>query len=142
MLLERLITDHHSHPVLGAHRGLLFTVPLSAWANETAKKAIIKQIREGLSAGADELDPNYYASRDQLRTDALECYSQHLRPKGGCPDYMSDSKRILPDTAAERKDVGLPKPVDAGVGVWLCQACPVNSYVVTQKRAAAGMYKE
>lgn len=139
--LERLIYDLHTNSITGPHHGLLFTVPVSAWVNENARREIIRQIRQGGSAGIDELDPGYYNSRNQMRADAGECYSKHFRPKGSCVDYMTESKRILPPTAALRKEVGLPKPSESGVSVHLCSSCVVHSWVITKKRTELGMYK-
>lgn len=140
VVLDRLIHDLHTHPVLGAHKGLLFTVPLKWWAKESSRQQIIKQIREGLSDGMDELDPDYYAHRDQLRADAMACFNRHLRPKGQCPDYMSESKKILPPTKAERKDLGLASPKESGVAIYECAACPVHVYNITKTREQRGMY--
>lgn len=141
VVLERCIHDLHTSPVMGAHRGLMFTVPVKHWADETKRKAIIKQMREGLSGGLDEIDEGYYDTRDQLRADAMKCWGEHRRPKGQCPDYMSDSKRILPPTRAERKEAGLPPPKESGVAIYQCAACPVHIYNITKRRAELGMYK-
>lgn len=141
VLLERLIHDMHTHPLLGPHKGLMFTVPLKWWANDAARKQIIKQIRDGLSDGMDELDPEYYENRDTFGEDALKCYAAHLRPKGGCPDYMSDSKKILPPTDGARKELGLAPVRETGIGISLCQMCPVHVGFVTNQRAKKGMYK-
>lgn len=141
VVLERLIADLHTHPVMGAHRGLMFTVPVKHWANETARKAIIKQMREGLSGGLDEIDPDFYASRDNFRDDAMACWAQHLRPKGQCPDYMSESKKILPPTREERKELDLAAPKDSGVSISQCSWCPVHVYNITKRRSELGMYK-
>jgi hypothetical protein len=60
--LERLIYDLHTNNLTGAHHGLLYTVPVSAWVNEKAKREIIKQIRQGGSGGLDA-EPDTTASR-------------------------------------------------------------------------------
>jgi hypothetical protein len=141
VLLERLIHDHHTHPLLGEHKGLMFSVPLKHWAKDSTQRAIIKQMREGMSSGLDELDEDFYATRDTYREDAAKCYNAHLRPKGGCPDYMSDAKKILPPTNPARKDLGLAPVQEVGIGIHLCQMCPVHVGFVTQQRAKKGMYK-
>jgi hypothetical protein len=55
------------------------------------------------------------------------CYSQHLRPKGACPDFNAESKRLMPDTKAERKEAGLDPKRGLPI-IHLCSFCPVRSF--------------
>lgn len=128
--LLQILVDRHVFPSGEPHIGRLFRLPLMSWESQEARKEIIKQIKGGGSAGIDEFDPEFYATRNTFQEDALKCYSAHLRPTDGCPDYNSPSKRLLPNTKADRKEVGLVDPAKApGPKTYLCQFCPVHSVV-------------
>jgi hypothetical protein len=139
--LQKAIEDHHTDHLTGnTHRGDLIKVPIALWSDTYARGLIIKQIREG-SGGISELDPDFYDTKSNFSEDALACYVRHLRPKGQCPDYMSDSKKLVPNTVKERREVGLPDPKDAPNLPYLCQFCPVHVWNMTQANAAKGLYK-
>ncbi len=130
-LLQTLVErhpDHIAHPMLRVEK--------KHWDSPSTREAIIAQIRE--NTGHTGLDPAFYNAKNTFQEDAHACWKAHLR-NPGCNDYMSSSKRLTPDTAAERKAAGLPKyrsPKD----VYLCTFCPVHSLVVTEARKRAGMY--
>ena len=137
VLLELTVQKHGAD-----HVGVLYNVAELHWRSDTLREEIKKQMVQGLSSGLDIFGTNFYTTRMTFQEDALKCYEAHLRPKGQCPDYGSESKRLLPDTDADRKDLGLKKAKDsASTKVYLCQFCPVHVYNVTKKREAAGMYK-
>lgn len=140
-LLE-LSLERHRTPSGQEHIGSLFKVDVRIWAQWEARKAIIEQIRGGISKGLGEIDESYYDTRSTFHEDAMKCYQKHLRPKGQCPDYMSSSKALLPNTKADRKELGLT-PVDkvGGPKTFLCQFCPVYAYNQTKAREQAGLYK-
>lgn len=129
-LLLNISVEKHQKPV--PHEGLLFKVPVKYWVVPKVKEEIVKQISGG-SSGLDAFGTNFYATKMTFHEDAMTCWSQHLRPKGQCPDYKSDKKQLKPDTAAERKEAGLDKPGMTGPKVYLCDFCPVKMY--NQKRA-------
>lgn len=140
-LLALAIEQRHTENVTGTpHRGNIIKVPIKYWDNPTSRQEILKQIREG-SGGISELDDTFYDTKSQFQEDALACYVRHLRPKGQCPDYMSDSKKLVPKTAAERKDIGLTAPTDLQDLPKLCMFCPVHVYNHTKAREARGLYK-
>lgn len=123
------------------HTGHLFKVAVKLWAVDSIRQQIIKQIRVG-SGGMSEIDPTYYESKSTFSEDALRCYSAHLRPSDGCPDYLDDSKRLLPKTDKERKELGMPSVRETGgPKVYLCQFCPIHSVVTQKKRTIRGDYK-
>jgi hypothetical protein len=62
----------------------------------------------------------------QFAEDAMNCYSLHLRPKGQCPDYKSDKKKLSAGTEQMRKAEKLD--VYAGPTIYLCDFCPVKSF--------------
>ena len=138
-LLQVMIEPHQSAGV--PHTGHIIKVGVKLWSTESYRKSIIEQIRDGVSGGLANLDPDYYTTRATFYEDAMSCYKKHNRPQDSCPDWKNDNKRLVPKTAAERKEAGLPGPdVSMGTKVYLCDFCPVKSTVMTKQRGAAGMY--
>ncbi len=129
VLLETVLSRHETNG--HRHIGKLFDVEKRAWDLPDLRKTIIEQIKGG-SSGLAEFDASYYDTRDTFREDALKCYSLHLRPKEGCPDYRADSKRLLPATKADRKEVGLT--MEGAPKQYLCSFCPVQSHVEKKSR--------
>jgi hypothetical protein len=73
--------------------------------------------------------PEFYATKDTYREDALKCYKAHRRPKGtDCIDWRADHRRLTPEGWKGRE-------------VYLCDFCPVASTVMTEIRHRKGMYK-
>jgi hypothetical protein len=137
-LLELLI-EKHKFASGEPHKGHLMKLPQLQWETESVRKEIIKQIKGGGSKGIDEFDPDFYATRNTFQEDALKCYNAHLRPQDGCPDYESPSKRLLPNTKADRKELGLVEPGKApGPKNYLCHFCPIHSVVQSKLRALRG----
>lgn len=124
-LLEYAASKHETPSGL-RHRGQLFSVEEKVWRNDEARRGIVNQLRDG-SKGIAEIEPSFYNVRNTFMDDAMTCYKKHLRPKEGCPDWRSEKKKLVPDTAAERKEAGLPiRPV--GPTRYICDYCPVRSY--------------
>jgi hypothetical protein len=145
-LLE-LAAEKHEFPSGDRHVGKLFLLPVKAWMDPTQRKAIIDQLKQGAglpgsSEGLDALsdDKDYYTSKSQFGEDAMACWKQHISPKDGCNDYMSESKRLVPKTEKARLELGLPSSKESGISVHLCQFCPVHSVMMTKHRAMRGMY--
>lgn len=143
--LLAISVEKHVFPSGDPHTGKLFILPVKTWANTESRKAIIEQLKGKGATGLDALDPdgNYYETRMTFANDAMDCWKYHLRPdeSHGCNDYESPPKRLLPATLKERKEAGLPDPMNApGPKVFLCHFCPFHSTVVTKKRALRGMY--
>lgn len=137
--LLQIAIEPHKFPSGEPHRGHLFRIPQLSWESPAAKKQIIKQIKGGGSAGIDEFDPEFYATRNTFQEDALKCYNAHLRPTDGCPDYNSPAKRLLPNTKADRKELGLVDPSKApGPKNYLCNFCPIHSIVQGKINALRG----
>jgi hypothetical protein len=114
--------------------------PFKYWAVPKIQEEIIKQIRGG-SEGLDVFQTKFYETKNQFAEDAMSCYSDHLRPKGQCPDYKSDKKLLKPDTDADRKEAGLEKAGKTGPKVYLCDFCPVKSFNMQKSNAEKGLYK-
>lgn len=144
-ILLKITLEHHVFPSGEPHVGKMFVLPVKTWANTAHRKEIIKQLKgesvTGLDAMTEEAD--FYSTKMTFAEDAMKCYQYHLRPKDSCGDYLSPSKRLLPKTDKERKDVGLPSPTDApGPKIYLCNFCPYHSVVSQKKRAMRGMYND
>ena len=123
VLLEITVERHGEN-----HIGTLYNVPALHWQSKTMNAAIREQVTNG-ATGLDAFGTNFYATRMQFHEDAMTCFGQHNRPKGQCPDFRSEKKRLLPSTKAERKEVGLADPKNApGPKVYLCDFCPVRTF--------------
>lgn len=127
-ILEVALSRHETEGV--RHIGKLYDVEVRVWEKRNLRETIIRQIKGG-SEGLAAFDPEFYNVRDTFKEDALKCYSLHLRPKGGCPDYRSDRKLLVPDTKAERKEAGLT--MERAPKQWLCSFCPVQSFVESKR---------
>ena len=138
-ILLRILTERHQSAGV-PHAGQLMRVSIQLWSVPSVKKEITEQIYQNGAPGLNALMPGFYESKATFAEDAMVCWAQHLRPARDCPDYGSEKKRLLPDTKAERKELGLaPAEVD-GPRVYLCNFCPVHSAVVTKQRKARGDY--
>lgn len=129
-----LAIENHQRPQ--PHKGQLFDVDFVVWKSESGRKEIGNQIFKG----SEGLGADVYAARDNYSTDAMACFERHLKPKGQCADYKSDSK-IIKITAmkAERKEAGLS--MDKLPSFHLCDFCPVKTYNMQKHNEQKGLYK-
>lgn len=138
--LLTIACERHTNSLGIAHVGHLLRVPIRYWAVPKVKEQILHQIREG-TGGIAEGDQDFYDTKSQFHADAMTCFQQHLSPKGQCPDYMSDKKRLVPKTAADRKEAGLAAPSKArAVHISLCRFCPVHVYNLQKEKQKVGLY--
>lgn len=101
-----------------------------AHKNEILAKLAAEMTAPGEGAGFGQA---FYDAKDNFSLDAMKCWRVEHGRRLNCEDYMSDKKRLLPDTKAERKAEGLDykhRP-----GTYLCQFCPVHQHV-QQKKAS------
>ena len=122
----------------------LVRVKKSDWDNEAVQEQVRKQIMASFGDGETGLGSEAYAIRDNFQADALDCFAKHLR-NPECPDYRSDSKRLVPGTDAERREVGMARASEydrnnPALTKYLCDYCPVQSMVLQARRKKAGMY--
>ncbi|WP_019629627.1 hypothetical protein [Actinomadura atramentaria] len=122
----------HRHPE-GENGQLYVGIPAAAWRQPSERTKILELLRDKSGKG---LGDDFYNVSNTLREDALACFTAHRRPTL-CIDYRDDSKRLLPDTAALRKEAGLAKPKDLPATRFLCDFCPVQSTVSTARDKAA-----
>jgi hypothetical protein len=142
-ILLEIAIEKHKFPSGEPHVGKLFKVPEKTWSDPAQRRAVLDQLAGKGAAGLDALDPdsNFYETKSQFAEDALTCYERHNRPQVGCEDYQIPSKRLLPNTAKERADLGIESPENApGPKVYLCNFCPFHSVAVTTNRMKQGMY--
>jgi hypothetical protein len=132
-VLLAALASRHVFPDGNKHLGHLADVEKQHWDSKATRRGIENQIRE--SAGHTGLDTEFYASKNTFQEDALKCWQQHNRTPA-CGDYKSDKKKLVPDTAKDRKDLGLSPST---VTNYLCQFCPVHSLVMQAKRDKAGL---
>ena len=141
-LLE-ISLEKHVFPSGDPHVGKLFKLPVKAWGNGEQRKAILEQFKKGGSKGLDELDPekSFYETKMTFANDAMDCWKRHNQPTNDCDDYQSPKKRLLPDTAKERGELGLPKPEHLdGPKIYVCNFCPYHGQVIQRRRKIMGMY--
>lgn len=126
----------HQYPSGERHVGHLAVVDKPQWDDPVVRTAIIKKISsDGLDG--EGLGQQFYDVKSTFGEDAMKCWKRHGR-RVNCEDYKTDKMRLLPDTKADRKELGLD--VKHRPSTFLCQFCPVNSHVVTKQRAARGDY--
>lgn len=145
------LVQRHRFPDGSEHRGNLIPAEVSTndgglrpatmddWKNpkfqELVKENISKSARPGQGTG---LGMQFYDTRDTFRDDAMACWKSKLKPAPYCPEYKSDRKKLVPDTAKLRKAEGLGKTT---VSRSLCEFCPVHSMVQAKQRQNAGLDK-
>lgn len=136
-LLLQISVEKHVFPSGEPHKGKLFILPVKTWVDPKQKKAIIDQLKGGGSSGLADVDPTYYDTKMTFHDDAMKCWESHNRPGDkafGCGDYQSESKRLLPNTEKERRDLGLPSASESSMKVYLCQFCPFQQRAVEIQR--------
>lgn len=144
-LLVGRVMEHQFDPVhLGGnrietrpHEMLLCRAPEAIW--NTHRKELVAEIhKHTVGAGEAEGLGELYDVKDNFMEDAMKCWRFEHGRTSNCDDYRSDSKRLLPDSRAERKELGLD-PGDRPVQ-YLCQYCPYESLVQQRKNKKKGLY--
>lgn len=133
-------TDKHRFPNNEKHFGKLFKVDEDTWNHSEAREEILRQLWK--KAGHTGLEPWVYQFTDQLKTDAMACWSSRKCPDT-CSDFHSDKKILVPPTADERKAEGMKKwdKSNPAAQRYLCDYCPIRSIVEQKIRAKRGLYK-
>lgn len=120
----------------------LVRVKESDWNQPGIRAQMEKQIRDSFDPTASTgFDAGTYAMVNNFKSDAMACFARHQR-NPACPDYKSDAKRLVPDTQAERREMGMDRKYDRNPGLtrYLCEYCPVHSLVQQVARKKAGLY--
>ena len=140
-MLLKISLEKHVWPSGTEHVGNMFKIPLKFWANPTVKDSMVKQIQAGMSSGLDDIEAGWYDTKSTFQADALTCFQKHLRPVGRCPDWMDESKKLVPKTADLRKEAGMGRPGEGDAPkTFLCSFCPVASFMHTKRRELRGLY--
>lgn len=134
-VLLTIAAERHSD----THYGVLWNVPKGIWMAPEMKKAVIEQIHDKVGSGLNAFGTKFYETKSQFAEDAMNCFRDHLRPKGQCPDYKSEKKWLSPKTEKERRDAGLPT-IGSGPKVYLCDFCPVKMFNQKKAYEAGGLY--
>ena len=104
--------------------------PSRVRGNHTFWEGHKDDVLKGLGERWTGFHPEWYATKDTYREDAMRCYNLHRRPKGAdCIDWLTDNRRLTPDDGREKH-------------VYLCHFCPVASSVTTAMRIKRHMYDE
>lgn len=138
VLLENLLerhctcTEHCKHPnvQLGQrHVGNLLQIDNKTWEKRR------NEILEEMWRDYPDMSPidAMSSARNTYREDANTCFSRHGRPKEGCIDYKEDSKRI--STPSKSQYLAHVAPI------FLCDFCPIKSWVQGQAFHKKGLYK-
>lgn len=135
--LERAVNRHPGHLAGG-----LFNIDVQQfWNTKEKRKITLESLYTQLEipGTGPGLGDDFYNLKSTYLDDAMTCWKGFNRTTdpGHC-DYFKENKRILPDTKADRKELGLD-PKDRP-NTFLCQFCPVHSLVMQKKRKAAGAY--
>jgi hypothetical protein len=136
-LLENLLSRHEFDSGT-RHVGHLGNVLKNIWDKKDTRDKIVKQIREG-TGGLDELDKGFYDVKDTFREDALHCWTVKHNRTTDCGDYKSESKRLLPDTKDDWKQLGIKRPAKTSFDRYLCNFCPYESVVMEIEKHKRGL---
>lgn len=137
-LLNYRVTQHR-FPDGSEHYGIMGRAKQEDWENPTTREGILKEMAQkfGRPGTGTGLGIEYYNVKQNFQEEAFTCWRQHNRTTD-CSDWRSDSKRILPDTRAERKEAGLD--TKSRPNIWLCDFCPVNQVIFQKKQSKQGHY--
>jgi hypothetical protein len=140
--LHARVAEHQypgSRPTRG-HDMELGRVSETSWNNPEKRKSMLAEIGKHVKLGdGGGLGVELYDVKDNFMEDAMKCWRFKHGRTANCDDYKHDKMKLLPDSRAERKDLGLDpaqRPVQ-----YLCQYCPVESIVQQRKNKAKGLYK-
>lgn len=121
------------------HTGTMASVSEKSWEDESTKWRILDELSKAHAGGEVGLGSAIYHARSNFKEDAMTCWKQHNRTQN-CGDYKSDSKRLVPDTRGERKELGLDTKSSRRPGTHLCVFCPYHSVVMARARKEQGFY--
>jgi hypothetical protein len=141
-LVEKVVAEHNKRDPM-AHGGAA-TLPMRlAHVDDMdyaySRDEVLARLREeGKAVG---FEPWVGEAINTFQEDAMRCYRNHHRPKEGCIDWRDDSKRIGRPTSEGQKAVKENYKIGSS-DPYLCDFCPVKSWVQTQVNFRKGYYKE
>lgn len=132
----------HQHPGPAPTRGHameLGRVSEVSWNNPEKRKQMLDEIGKNVGLGSGEgLGSELYDLKSTFAEDAMRCWRFKHGRTSNCDDYKHDKMKLLPDSRAERKDLGLD-PKDRPVQ-YLCQYCPMESVIQQKRNEKKGLY--
>lgn len=134
-VLDALIRKKHTEESGQTHVGQLMKVEKKHWDSPSIRKEILKQLGKETSG----FDPEFYRAQEGFKADAMDCWKRHLRP-AECGDYKTAPYRLTPNTAAERKEAGLPK-YRSDRDIFVCDWCVCKSTAQEAHFTKLGLYK-
>lgn len=146
-VLDYLVQQHVvRHGDMLSDAAVLMNVEDKYWDDLTVRDEILR----GMNRRWVGFEPTAYHIMDTFSEDALRCYSKHHRPKEGCPDYHAPNKVLGSQLWHSEMDDMADKKVakrfakfakDPDEIVYLCDWCPVQTWVQTKLNTKAGLYK-
>lgn len=130
-----VVKHRHTEPSGVTHIGQPMRWAKADWDSPVTRKEVLRQ----LAVKTTGFDPEVYAADAGFRADAMECWKAHLRVVE-CSDYKSPPKRLTPNTAQERRELGLPK-YRSEQDVYLCDFCPAKAAAQEKHFTKLGLYK-
>lgn len=127
---------------VSTHAIAFTTVNAKLWKeNEEFRRYITRAITEAQKTGNVGLGDEVYDLRSTFAEDAMKCWRIEHNRTQNCQDYMSDKKRLVPPTKADRRELGLEtrsKQIYSTMS--LCQFCPFHRIAEDRARRAQGYY--
>ena len=122
----------HRFPDGNEHFGALATVSEKSWDDPEKRKGVVAEMANARGAGQGEgLGGAFYDVKSTFTEDAYQCWAREHNRTTDCGDYKSAKKRLLADTRADRRELGLDPKTRAST--FLCDFCVYKS--VVQKKA-------
>ena len=122
----------HRFPDGNEHFGALATVSEKSWDDPEKRKGILAEMANARGAGQGEgFGQEFYDVKSTFKEDAYYCWAREHNRTTDCGDYKSGKKRLLADTRADRRELGLDQKSRAST--FLCDFCVYKSGVVQKK---------
>jgi uncharacterized protein YlaI len=114
----------------------LADIEKSLWDKYSTREDVLVKLQQIVDPGAGSgLGQPLYTIAQNFDADASACWRQHNRTHN-CQDFKSQSKRLVPDTKAERKDLGLEtRGRHRPTQTYLCDWCPVKSIMMQRQNS-------
>jgi hypothetical protein len=108
------------------HSSLILTdVSADEWDRLSTRQQILKNLTR--PGDATPVGAELYAVKGNFTADAAKCWKAHKRTTD-CQDWKHSSKRLVPDTKGERRELGLEtRERQRPTSTFLCDFCPVAS---------------
>lgn len=133
----KFFTDQHVNGKCTREDLVKYDLPVRFWMIPKVKESIEQQLKEG-AQGLDVFGTNYYTTKENFSSDAMNCWIKEHNQTRDCGDYKTDKKQLKAGTDKERLALGLE--VKGGPKVYLCDYCPVKSIIQEKAFKQKGLY--